>query len=252
VWRPDSGARSAHRRPRHRGRRHRTGSRVPAPQKAVGEDHGAAAHLRRLELYQPTKATSTKTFLEKAAGLAVGDAGAAVGMARKLGKMPVTKTAFVDGALASGTVKAIVATVAPRILDRYVGNETAIVDIVKPLLPHDAVVAMQDWAVRAHACADADKDKPLREDGYYHSETLGGRYESKGSFAAGTGADIATALRVAQDDNPRDNDTRSPAEKRAEALADIARFYSTSGRDSTPTPTPRRCRNGATCPTSST
>ena len=112
-----------------------------------------------------------------------------------------------------------------RIVDRYVVHEPEIVDIITPLTPRDAAVALQDWATRAHAFADADKDKPPREDEYFHSETLGGRYETKGSFGAETGAAIATALRVAQDDNPRDDDRRSPAEKRAEALADIARFY---------------------------
>ena len=178
-----------------------------------------------LELYQPTKATSTKTFLEKGAGLSAGEAGAALVMARKLGKMPITEDAFVDGTLPSGTVRAIVANVASRVVDCYIAHEAEMVDIVKPLTPRDAVVVMQSWAARAHAAADADKDKPPREEEYYHSKTLGGRYESKGSFAADNGAAIATALRVAQDDNPRDHDTRSPAEKRAEAMADIARFY---------------------------
>ena len=117
-----------------------------------------------LELYQPTKATSTKTFLEKSAGLSAGDAGAAVVMARKLGKMPLTEAAFVDGTLPSGTVRAIVANVTPRTADQYAANEAAIVDIVKPLTPSESVVAMQSWAVRAHAFADAEKDKPPRED----------------------------------------------------------------------------------------
>ena len=178
-----------------------------------------------LELYQPTKATSTKTFLEKSAGLSAGEAGAAVVMARKLGKMPLTEAAFVDGTLPSGTVRAIVANVVPRVIDRYVAHEAENIDIVAPLTPSEAATVMQSWAVRAHACADADNDKPPRADEYFHSPTLGGRYETKGSFSAETGGPIATALRVAQDDNPRDHDTRSPAEKRAEALADIARFY---------------------------
>ena len=178
-----------------------------------------------LELYQPTKAASTKTFLEKSAGLALGEAGAVVALARKLGKMPLTEAAFVDGTLPSGTVKAIVANVATRVVDQYVANEADLIAIVEPLTPGDAVVTMQRWATHAHAVADTDHDKPPREDECYHSETLGGRYESKGSYGAENGAAIATALRVAQDDNPRDHDARSPAQRRAEAMADIARFY---------------------------
>jgi hypothetical protein len=199
-----------------------------------------------LGLYQLTKASSAKTFLEKTAGLSPGDAGAAVGTARKLGKMPVTEARFVDGTLASGTVRAIVANVAPRIADRYAANEAEIVTIVTPLTPRDAAVVMQSWATRAHATVDAERDKPPREDEYFHSETMGGRYESKGSFGAESGAAIATALRVAQDDSRRDDDHRSPAERRAEAMADIARFYldfrtrtDTDAGSDTPT-TPKR------------
>ncbi len=54
---------------------------------------------------------------------------------------------------------------------------------------------------------------------------MDGRFESKGSFAAETGAPIAEAIKIYEQDNPRDHDTRSPAQKRAEALSDISRFY---------------------------
>jgi hypothetical protein len=176
-------------------------------------------------LYQLTKATSTKTYLEKEAGLSPGEAGALVTTVRKVSKMPLTATAFLDGALGSGTVRAIVANVSPRIMDLYLQNEADNLEILRPLTPRDAACAMQQWATRAHALVDDRDDKPPREDEYFHSETLGGRYESKGSFGAVNGADIATALRVAQDDNPVDDDTRSAAQRRAAALGDIARFY---------------------------
>ena len=40
-----------------------------------------------------------------------------------------------------------------------------------------------------------------------------------------TGAVIAKAIELAEADNPRDNDTRSPAQRRGEALADVCGFY---------------------------
>jgi hypothetical protein len=178
-----------------------------------------------LGLYQLTKATSTKTYLEKEAGLSPGEAGALVTTARKVCKMPLTAAAFLDGSLSSGVVRAVVANVTPRILDLYVHNEPENLEILRPLTPRDAAFAMQQWAARAHALVDDHDDKPPREEEYFHSETLGGRYESKGSFGDVNGADIATALRVAQDDNPLDDDTRSAAQRRAAALGDIARFY---------------------------
>ena len=178
-----------------------------------------------LELYQPSKATSTRAFLEKTVGLSPGEAGATVTMARKLGEMPLTDTAFVDGTLSSGTVRAIVANVAARLVERYVAHEAENIAIVEPLTPRQAVTVMQSWAARAHAALDDDDGKPPRDDEFFLSETLGGRFEAKGSFAAETGAPIAEAIEVYQQDNPRDHDTRSPAQKRAEALSDISRFY---------------------------
>jgi hypothetical protein len=176
-------------------------------------------------LYQATKATSTRLFLEKVAGLSPGEAGAAVSTARKLAKLRLTAEAFADGRLSSGTVRAIVVNVAPRVLDHFVEHEAENIAILQPLTPRDAATVMQRWAERAHALVDRDADKPPREDEYHHSETLGGRYESSGSFGALPGGTIATALRVAEDDNPRDDDKRSPAQRRADALADMARFY---------------------------
>ncbi|MEO5840819.1 MAG: hypothetical protein ABIQ73_10160 [Acidimicrobiales bacterium] len=40
-----------------------------------------------------------------------------------------------------------------------------------------------------------------------------------------TGSVINTAIKLCEADNPRDNDTRSPAERRGEALADVCNFY---------------------------
>ena len=40
-----------------------------------------------------------------------------------------------------------------------------------------------------------------------------------------TGAVIAKAIELAETDNPRDNDSRSPAQRRGEALADVCNFY---------------------------
>jgi hypothetical protein len=176
-------------------------------------------------LYQLTKATSTKTFLEKCAGLSPGEAGGVVNIARKLAKLPLTAQAFAEGTLGSGTVRAIVSNVANRVVDRYVEHEAENIAILAPLTPREAATVMQRWAERAHAMADRDDDKPPREDEFYLSETLGGRYETGGSLSALNGAELATALRVAQDDNARDDDKRSPAAKRADALVDIARFY---------------------------
>ena len=179
----------------------------------------------KAQLYQLSKASSTKQFLQRTVGLSQIDAGSTASLARKLGAMPETEARFVDGKLRSGHVRAIAANVSPRIVDRYQDVESDLLDILTPLSPVEAASAMNAWAIRAHALVDDEEDKAPRPEEFFHSETLGGRYVSKGSFGATTGAVIDAALRLAEKDNPRDNDTRSPAERRGEAVADVCGFY---------------------------
>jgi len=177
-----------------------------------------------LLLYQLTKASSTAQFLERCAGVSPADARVAVMMARKLKAMPLTETAWLTGTLTSGQVRAIVAHVPKRLAERYQADEAELLAILAPLDAHDTDTTMQRWASYAHARLDADPDKPPRDDELFHSET-GGRYVTNGSFGAITGAAIAKAIELAQSDNPRDDDTRSPAQRRGEALGDVCNFY---------------------------
>jgi hypothetical protein len=176
-------------------------------------------------LYQLTHARSTAAFLERSAGLSPGDAAVAAKMARRLGAMPETHAAFVDRRLSSGQVRAIVATVAPRILECYTANEAEIVKMLESRSVRDTIHTMQVWAEHAHAYVDDKEDKPPRDDEFFHSPTLGGRFVSNGSFAEFIGTRIDTALRTIQEDNKIADDKRSPAARRAQALADICSFY---------------------------
>jgi hypothetical protein len=119
----------------------------------------------------------------------------------------------------------IVANVDPRILDCYAANETEILQIIEPLTIADTIKAMHTWREHAHALLDQKDEKPPREDELYHSETLGGRYVTSGSSGPTNGAIVDKALRLMQQDNGRDDERRSPAQRRADALVDICSFY---------------------------
>src|SRR5207244_13374688 len=127
----------------------------------------------KAQLYQLSKARSTKQFLERTAGLSPADAGSTASLARKLGAMPETEARFVDGKLPSGHVRAIAANVSPRIAEHYQAVEGDLLDILTPLSPLEAASAMNAWAIRAHALVDDDDDTP-RSDEFFHSQTLGG------------------------------------------------------------------------------
>ena len=76
--------------------------------------------------------------------------------------------------------------------------------------------------------ADATDPTPEAEEpdrSLHHSRTLGDRYETTGSFDPEAGALIATALRLAETKDLDGDRRRTPAERRADALADIATFF---------------------------
>ena len=178
-----------------------------------------------LMLYQLTKAASTAQFLQRTAGLSPGEAQATVTLARKLKAMPLTEAAWLAGTITSGQVRAITANVTKHLADRYRDDEADILPIIRPLDAKATDLAMQRWVNYAEASLDDDPEKPPREDEFFHSKTTGGRYVSNGNFGEVTGAVIDKAIALAETDNPRDNDTRSPAQRRAEALGDVCGFY---------------------------
>ena len=151
----------------------------------------------KAQLYQLSKARSTKQFLQRTAGLSSADAGSTASLSRKLGAIPQTEARFVDGKLPSGHVRAIAANVSPRLVDRYQAVEGDLLDIFTPLSPLEAASAMNARAIRANALVDDDEDKAPRSDEFFHSKTLGGRYVSKGASGPQSGATIAEAIALA-------------------------------------------------------
>jgi hypothetical protein len=138
--------------------------------------------------------------------------------------MPLTEAAWLAGTVSSGQVHAIVTNVKKPLAERFRDNEAEILAILASLDARETDLAMQKWVNVTQATLDDDPEKPPREDEFFHSES-GGRYFSKGSFASVTGAVIDKAIELCETDNPRDNDTRSPAQRRGEALADVCGFY---------------------------
>ena len=98
------------------------------------------------------------------------------------------------------------------------GQEAELVPYLVPLSVAGTARAMAAWRSRA-VVEPAEASEPDRS--LYLSQTLDDRYVVDGSFDAEGGAVVATALRLAG----TDDDTRSPAVVRADALVDVCRFF---------------------------
>ena len=143
--------------------------------------------------------------------------------AHKLRQLPVTAAAWRAGELSGGQVDAVLANVGNH-LERFADHEAAVVDTLAPLAVHHVARVMAAWRAKAEALAE-DVEDAERERSVHLSSTLGGRFELSGSLDAATGAVVATALRVASSDDSDAEPARTPAERRADALGDVCRFF---------------------------
>jgi hypothetical protein len=149
-------------------------------------------------------------------------AAATTARARKLAQLPYTARAWRDGTLSSGQVDAIAAHLDPHTVGLFADHETALVPTLVDLSVRDVTTAMGAW----RECATAERDpKPEPADSLHLSRTLGGRWRQDANLGAEGGELLATALRVAQSPDVDGEPARSPATRRAHALADICRHF---------------------------
>jgi hypothetical protein len=86
----------------------------------------------------------------------------------------------------------------------------------------DVAAAMAAW----RECATTHRDpKPEPSPALHLSRTLAGRWRLDADLGAETGELLATALRLAHSPDVDGEPTRTPATRRADALADICRHF---------------------------
>jgi hypothetical protein len=143
--------------------------------------------------------------------------------ARRVRQLPVTAQSWEDGALSGGQVQAIVANVKDATVERFAEGEATLVPLLGPLTLIETVGVMQRWRIRAEA--ELEEGEGAQPDRSFHlSRTIGGRYESTGSYDPDSGSVIETALRLATSSDTA-GEERSPAERRADAEVAIHQFF---------------------------
>jgi len=185
---------------------------------AVGE-HNAA------EVWRHDSATSMTAWLRHHTRRTGRDAAACTRTARRLRELPVTAAAYGEGALSGGQIQAIVTSLKDRTVGLFAQHEAALVGDLAKLSVGDTATAMQDWARRAEALLGDDPDTPQPQRSLHLSRILDGRRELSGSFDPEGGAVIDTALRLAATPDVDGEPTRSPAQRRADALVDVCRRF---------------------------
>jgi hypothetical protein len=159
-------------------------------------------------------------WLRHAAGRSGGAAARLSVTAKRMRSLTKVADAWADGTLSSAHVDAVVSNVPQRHVDRFRQHEADNVEMLSTLRTHEAGVAMRNWRI----AADDENPKPESKDperALFLSETMSGRGELRGHLDPDGREVVQTALRLA-DANEFD---RPAAERRADALVDICRFF---------------------------
>ncbi|HMG42220.1 MAG TPA: DUF222 domain-containing protein [Acidimicrobiales bacterium] len=180
----------------------------------------------RAEAWSDSGAVSMTAWL-RSTGCSARNAHAMARTARRLGDLPVLAEAYRNGTLSSGQVQAIVVNLNDAVTPLFAWAEADLVPTLAAMPVVDVAAAMQTWAQAAKdSLVDPADPEPARPERRLHlSRTMDGRRELSGSLDAEAGAIAETALRLASTDDVDGEPGRTPAERRADALVDILRFF---------------------------
>ncbi|QYG91344.1 DUF222 domain-containing protein [Iamia sp. SCSIO 61187] len=140
--------------------------------------------------------------------------------ARRLRHLPVLRAAWVSGEVSGGHVAAVVANLNDRTAPLFQAGEDDLVPMLGGLDVAGAVVAMKSWAAHAkETLDDGHEGEPDPDRSAHLSPTLsGGRLDANLEPEAFHAAQAALRLAMG---NKTDDDERTPAQRRHDALAEI-------------------------------
>jgi hypothetical protein len=166
---------------------------------------------------------SLAAWLRTVARLTPADASRLARTARRLRHLPTLLDAWVDGAVSGGHVAVVVANLSDRTAPLFQAQEDDLVPILAGLEVGAAAVAMKHWAATAREALGDEGATPDPDRSAHLSPTLsGGRLDANLEPEAFHAAEAALRLAMG---TKTDDDTRTPAQRRHDALAEVFTHY---------------------------
>jgi Domain of unknown function (DUF222)/HNH endonuclease len=180
-------------------------------------------HDRAME-WAVEDSASPAAWLRSNVSLAPGEARATIQVARKLDHFPGLAEAFAAGDVSRQHAAVLTTAATPERLEPLQALEPQLVDAAKAMDPRQF-----RWVVH-HACGAIDGDGGVTQDRdqfakrhFHASPTFEGMVQVDGLLDPEIGETLLTALAACEPAKKDPNDTRTPAQRRADALGDIAR-----------------------------
>ena len=168
-------------------------------------------------------AVSMVAWLRQHGRMAGGAAKTMTTVAARVAELPVTREAWEAGELSTGQVRAIAANVEERRVPLFAEQEAELVPDLVPLSVAQTSATMAYWRETADAIYDRPEERDTTRE-LSVSRLLDGVRALNGTFAAELGQVIDAALLLAATKDA-ETETRTPKQRRADALVDICRFY---------------------------
>jgi hypothetical protein len=179
----------------------------------------AVGEFDRAGLWDLDDATSMAAWLRVHADRSGADAARLVRVAGLVRRLPVTAGAWRDGTLSGAQVDTIATHLPRRHVERFAAVEADLVPVRAGCDAAGTAVALRAWRAAADdADPGPEPDEPVQS---LHVTDINGRGVVRGDLAPDTHAVVGEALAVA-DSGDLD---RRPAQRRAEALDVVCRFF---------------------------
>jgi Domain of unknown function (DUF222) len=187
-----------------------------------------AEWMRRLAVFDARRGAddddvlSTECWVRRHCGLTPGAARERVSLARRLGELPETAAAFAAGEIGYGHVRQLSAAADDVDGEVWAGSESILVDAARTLDPRGLGKVLSHWrhAVDPEAFVAAE-DEARERRRFDISETFESMTVLDGQLFGDDGAIVRTA--IAAYDKPLPDETRTPTQRRADALVELAR-----------------------------
>jgi len=182
--------------------------------------------IDRRDLPELDEHLSTTGWLKHHTRMTGAEASGMTKMARSLAHMPMVVERALGGEVPARSVQ-LIAQARDRHRDAFVGHEEVFADISTYLSVKDMRSAISHWEQQIDypgALSDAQQGEDRR--GVYLSQTIGGVGDLNGTLTAEQYLTVRTALDAHGDPANLDpDDHRTPAQRRADSLVDIHRFW---------------------------
>ncbi len=171
--------------------------------------------------------SSPTAFLVDQTGVSPAHAKRVIGYGNAAEKAPHAHAAWVDGRLSTDQARYLFSA-AEAVPDEYPAAEARLVDIVEGLDAVDTAKAVAYWRQAMEGPGELDPEKQQDRRGLHLSATTGGMRRVDGWLTSTAGAALEAAL-DANSPPPRDGDTRTPRQRRHDALENLCRDWLDNG-----------------------